>query len=106
MDQIKAVRHGDNDRLIMLHILNAGLDGYQPSDFIHMSAAKALELRAALNGVLPPEIPEVRSRQVHPDPSAAEPETLKSLRWLMKQIEDGVLVRDTSRDGDRDYHIR
>ena len=31
---------------------------------------------------------------------------LKACKWFMQQLEDGVLVRDISRDGEPDWHMR
>lgn len=47
----------------------------------------------------------LESAQAVPD-APVESDLLRSCRWLMKQIEDGVLVRNTFRDGGRDFHAR
>ena len=33
-------------------------------------------------------------------------ELLEACKWFMQQLDDGVLVRDISRDGEPDYHKR
>ena len=37
---------------------------------------------------------------------AAAPDLLEACKWFMAQLDSSVFVRDTSKDGDADWHIR
>ena len=38
--------------------------------------------------------------------AAAAPDLLKACKWFMQQLDDSVLVRDISRDGEPDWTMR
>lgn len=111
-DQIGVKLHGKG--LVMVQVAAKycpGQSGYTPSDFIHMSEAKAMELYRALGEALPPDtrrigLPDDRTIHFVPDPAASETETLKSLRWLIKQIETGKLAENLSTEDDKRQFVQ